>query len=112
MKLLPEGLSVLFAPAAALPALRFGLLLGLVPGAAPVVVPPIDDPVVVPLAADPPAAAPPVAEPVPLCAKAKVFVRTRAAASPMLVSFMMISLCSDKVKTGQRRDTFLFPAIK
>lgn len=77
MKLLPDGLSVLFAPAAALPALRFGLLLGRVPGTAPVVVPP-------------------------------VFVTAKAAASAMLVSFMVISLCSDKGKTGQRRDTFLY----
>jgi len=90
MKLLPDGLRLLFAPAAAPPALRFGLLLGRVPDAAPVVVPPNDDPVVVPLVVDPPAAVPPVAEPVPLCAKAKVLVRAKAAASPMLVSFMMI----------------------
>lgn len=85
MKLLPEGFRVLFAPAAAPPALRFGLVPGEIPGAVPVVVPPIGDPVVVPLVADPPAA-----EPVPLCAKAKVLVRATAAASPMLVSFMMI----------------------
>jgi hypothetical protein len=97
MKLLPDGFKVLFAPAAAPPALRFGLPPGEVPSPVPVVVRPIDDPVVAPLGADPPAA-----EPLPLCAKAKVLVwakvRAKAAASPMLVSFMMISLCSDNVK--------------
>jgi hypothetical protein len=85
MKLLPDGFSVLFAPAAAPPALR----LGLPPGEVPVVVPPMEDPVVTPLVADPPVV-PPAAEPVPVCAKAKVLVRAKAAASPMLVSFMMV----------------------
>jgi hypothetical protein len=98
MKLLPDGFRVLFAPAAAPPALRFGLLPDEVPIPVPVVVPPTDDPVVVPLVADPPAAVPPAAEPVPLCAKAKVLVRAKirakvgakAVASPMRVSFIMI----------------------
>jgi hypothetical protein len=90
MKLLPDGFSALFAPAAAPPAFIFGLLPGRVPGAVPVVVPPMDDPVVTPLVPDP--AVPPAAEPVPVCAKAKVLVRAIAAASPMLVSFMMIFL--------------------
>jgi hypothetical protein len=52
---------------------------------------PGDAPVVVPLMADPPAAAPP-AEPVPLCARAKLPESATAAASAMLVSFMMIFL--------------------
>ena len=91
MKLLPDGFSALFAPAAAPPALRFGLLPGRVPDALPVV-PPIDDPVVVPLVAEPPTEVPPVAEPVAVCAKAlgRAEESARAAASPMLVSFMMI----------------------
>ena len=105
MKLFPDGFRALFAPAAALPALRFGLLPGRLPGAAPVVVPPVDDPVVALPVADPLAAAP-AAVPVPLCAKAKVLVRANAAANPMLLSFMMFSLCSDGTKTGQCGDTF------
>lgn len=86
MKLLPDGFRILFAPAAAPPALRLGLL----PDTAPGAVPPMEDPVVTPLVADPPAAVPPVAEPVPVCANAQVLVSAKAAASPMLVSFMMI----------------------
>ena len=86
MKLFPDGFRLLFAPAAAPPALKFGL----VPGEAPVVVPFIDDPVVVPLAAVPPVAELAPAEPLPLCAKARVLESASATASPMLLSFMMI----------------------
>ena len=79
---MPDGFKPLFAPAAALPALVFMPV--------PVEVP-REAPVVVPLVADPPAAAPP-AEPVPLWAKATVLESASAAASPMLVNFMMIFL--------------------
>jgi hypothetical protein len=88
MKLLPDGFRMLLAPAAPPPALRLGLALGEVP--ADPVVPPIEDPVVTPLVADPPAA-----EPVPVCAKATLLVTAKAAANPILTSFMMIFLCSD-----------------
>ena len=91
MRLFPDGFKPLFAPAAALPALVFGLMPVEVPDAAPVVVPPMDDPVVVPLVADPAAAELP-ADPLPLCANATVPESASAAASPMLVSFMMIFL--------------------
>jgi len=91
MRLFPDGFKPLFAPAAALPALVFGLMPVEVPDAVPVVVPPTDDPVVVPLVADPAAAELP-AEPLPLCANATVLESASAAASPMLVSFMMIFL--------------------
>ena len=91
IRLLPDGFKLLFAPAAALPALLFMPVPVEVPGEAPVVVPFTDDPVVVPPVADPPAAGPP-AEPVPLCAKATVLERASAAASPMLVNFMMVFL--------------------
>ena len=91
MKLLPEGLRALFAPAVLLPALKFGLVLpetpapGLVP-LMPVVVP-LD---VVPVDAVPLAAVPPVE--VPLCAKAHAFVNTSAAANPSVVIFIVVSL--------------------
>jgi hypothetical protein len=90
MKLFPDGFRLLFAPAAAPPAVKFGLVPGEVPGEAPVVVPFIDDPVVVPLAAVPPVAEFAPAEPLPLCAKARVLESASATASPMLLSFMMI----------------------
>ncbi len=89
-RLLPDGFRPLLAPAAALPAL-IPVPVD-VPGEAPVFVPLTDDPVVVPPVADPPAAAPPAAPP-PLCAKAKPLVNASAAASPMLVSFMVVFLC-------------------
>ena len=50
----PDGLSPLFAPAAALPALLDIPVLGFVPIALPDVVPVAGDPVVVPLVAAPP----------------------------------------------------------
>jgi hypothetical protein len=79
---------VLFAPAAALPALVFGLLLV----EEPVVAPFIEDPVVVPLAAGPPAAELPAAVPLPLCANAIVVDIASAVASPRVESFMRLSL--------------------
>lgn len=90
MKLLPEGLSVLFAPAALLPALR----LGLPETPAPWVVPLM--PVVVPLDVVPLGA--PVE--VPLCAKAHAFVNTSAAANPSVVIFIVVSLVG---LTGDKR---------
>lgn len=92
MKLFPDGFRLLFAPAAAPPALKFGFVPDEVPGAAPVVVPFIDDPVVVPLVAVPPVAEPPPAEPAPLCAKATVLEIASATTSPMLLIFMLIFL--------------------
>jgi hypothetical protein len=79
---------VLFAPAAALPALVFGLLLV----EEPVVAPFIDGPVVVPLAAGPPAAELPPAVPLPLCANAIVVDIASAVASPIVESLMRLSL--------------------
>jgi hypothetical protein len=67
ISVLPDGFSLLFAPAAALPALLD--MPELVPVALPVVVPVEGDPVAVPLAAAPPVAEPP-AEPAPDCASA------------------------------------------
>jgi hypothetical protein len=80
MPLLPDGFSVLFAPAAALPAPVLGV------PAAPVV------PLVVPVVGDPAAGAPvepAPGEPVPLCASANVLVSVSAAANAMLVSLMV-----------------------
>jgi len=78
IRLFPEGFEPLFAPAAALPALVFGLLVVELP----VVVPFADDPVVVPLAACPPAPELPPAEPLPLCASANVLESASATAKP------------------------------
>jgi len=86
MKLLPEGLAALFAPAALLPALRLGLGLVLPETPAPGVVPLM--PVVVPLDVVP--LVPPVE--VLLCAKAHAFVNTSAAANPNVVIFIVVSL--------------------
>ena len=88
IRLLPDGFTALFAPAVALPALLFRLVPADPPSEVPAVVPVVADPVVVPLVADPPAAAPP-ADPLPLWAKATVLESASAAASPMLVNFMM-----------------------
>jgi hypothetical protein len=85
MRLLPDGLYWLLAPAAALPALLFAPpVVG-----PPVVVPLVDEPVVVPLAADPPALELPPAEPLPLCANANVLVSASAAANPIVTSLMV-----------------------
>jgi hypothetical protein len=90
IRLLPDGFKLLFAPPLALPAPVVIPLFRpppvVVPGEVPMVVPFMDEPVVVP-----PAAAPP-AEPVPVWAKATPLERASRAASPMLVSFMMIFL--------------------
>jgi hypothetical protein len=89
MRLLPDGLYWLFAPAAALPALLF------TPPVVelPVVVPLVDEPVVVPLVADPPALklppAEPPAEPLPLWANANVLASASAAANPIVTSLMV-----------------------
>jgi len=85
IKLLPEGLRVLFAPAAALPA-----LVGGPPVALPVVDDPVDGlPVLTPPAAGPALPAEPPAPPVPpACAKAKPVESAIAAASANI--FFMI----------------------
>jgi hypothetical protein len=83
---LPEGLAVLF-----------GLVTAPVPEL-PVVVPFTEEPVVVPLAAEPPAAELPPAEPPedpPLCASANVLESAKAAASAIVVSFIVVSLSGD-----------------
>ena len=84
MRLLPDGLYWLLAPAAALPALLFAPLVEL-----PVVVLFVDEPVVVPLAADPPALELPPAEPPPLWANANVLASASAAANPIVTSLMV-----------------------
>ena len=85
IRLLPDGFRLLFAPPVALPAPGVIPLFRpppvVVPGEVLMVVPFTDEPVVVP----------PV-EPVPVWAKATPFERASRAASPMLVSFMMIFL--------------------
>jgi hypothetical protein len=93
-------LTVLLAPAAALPALLPRLLVALpvVPIDDPVV-PPIDDPVVVPVA--PGLAAVPPAEPAPLCASANVLVSANTPAKPIVANFMIIVLRL-LATTGQR----------
>jgi hypothetical protein len=81
---LPDGLWVLF-----------GLMTGAVvvdPAVLPVVVPLVDGPVMVPLAADPPAAELPPVEPLPLCASARLLESANAAASAIVVSFIVVSL--------------------
>jgi hypothetical protein len=77
MKLLPEGLRALLAPAVALPALV------LPPPAAPLM------PVVVPLVVDPVAEAPPV-EPL-LCAKAVLLAKASAADNPNVANLIDLS---------------------
>jgi hypothetical protein len=77
IKLLPEGLRALLAPAVALPALAEPA------PAAPLM------PVVVPLVVDPVAEAPP-AEPL-LCAKAAVLANMSAAAKPIVANLIDVS---------------------
>jgi hypothetical protein len=95
MKLLPEGLRALLAPAVLLPALVLVLpdtpapgVVPLMPVVAPLDVVPLD---VVPLALVPvpPAEAPP-------CAKANAFVKTSAAANPSVAIFIVISFWTDR----------------
>jgi hypothetical protein len=98
MKLLPEGFWVLFAPAAALPALLprpLLVALPVVPIDEPVVVPPVvDDPGAVPVAPGllVPAAPGLLADPAPACASANVLVSAITAAKPIVASLMIISL--------------------
>jgi hypothetical protein len=80
IKLLPEGLRALLAPAVALPALV------LAEPAAPLM------PVVVPLVVDPVAEAPPV-EPL-LCAKAALLAKASAAAKPIVANLIDVSSSS------------------
>ena len=88
IRLFPDGFTLLFAPAAALPA----------PLPRPPFAPLVEVPVVVPAVVDlvvvPPAAGAelPAAEPVPLCASANVLASVSAAAKPMLVNLMVCFL--------------------
>jgi hypothetical protein len=93
IKLFPEGLRVLFAPAAALPAPEVG---------PPVALPVVDDPVdgltePTPPLAGPVLAAEPPAPPVPpACAKAKLVAKPVASAIAVAsanIVFMMFSSC-------------------
>jgi hypothetical protein len=79
IKLLPEGLPALLAPAVALPA----LVLAEPAPAAPLI------PVVVPLVVDPVAEAPPV-EPL-FCAKAALLANASAAAKPIVANVIDVS---------------------
>jgi hypothetical protein len=88
IKLFPDGFRLLFAPAAALPAL---LLLIPLLVELPVVVPFVEEPVVVPVAADPPAAGLPPAEP-PACANATVLLSASTAANASVQSFIVVSI--------------------
>ena len=85
---------MLFAPAVALPASLF----------MPVVEPPTELPVVVPLGlvalgADAPGEVVPPVAPVPVCAMANVLASVSAAASPMVLNFMLsfLSRCERKM---------------
>ncbi len=89
MKLLPEGLRALLAPAVALPAL---------------VLPPLAAPVVVPPVADPVAEAPPV-EPLP-CAKAALLANASAAANPTVATLI------ECISSSPRRETNCRSAIR
>jgi hypothetical protein len=107
MRVLPDGFRPLLAPAAALPA-----LLPVPPVVElPVVVPFTEEPVVVPLAPDPPAAELPPAEPLLLWANANVLVSARAAANPIVMSFMFqFPLCCFSPKDKQL-DDLPFPPV-
>ena len=83
MWVLPDGLSPLARPAAALPASFDMPLLGAVVEL-PVVVPPGEDPAVVPVAAAPPPADPPLD-----CARAKPPVTVIEAAKANVANFMI-----------------------
>ena len=85
---------MLFAPAAILPALLSKPLLVELPAELPVVVPFVVDPVVVPTELVPPV------EPVPVCATANVLMSVSAAASPIVLSFMVLFLCPCERKNG------------
>jgi hypothetical protein len=96
----PEGFTVLFAPAAILPALLSKPLLVELPAELPVVVPFVVDPVVVPLGEGPPTELVLPVEPVPVCAIANVLMSVSAAASPIVLSFMVLFLCPCERKNG------------
>jgi hypothetical protein len=113
---LPEGFWVLFAPAAALPALLPSPLLAALP------VVPIDEPVVVPPVVDDPGAVPvipgllvPAAPglladpaPAPACANANVLVSAIAAARPIVASLMSLPFVFVRPRDKRRRrETFL-----
>jgi hypothetical protein len=95
---LPEGLAVLFGYVTAPPVPEL-----------PVVVPFIEEPVVVPLAAEPPAVELPPAEPPedpPLCASANVLESAKAVASAIVLSFIVVSLCSGAQITAANYRSF------
>jgi hypothetical protein len=94
IRLFPDGFTLLFAPAAALPA------------PLPVVVAPVVDPVVVPLAAGAAGAELPPAELVPLCASANVLTSVSAAAKPIVVNFIVSFLSLVTKEKLPRRDRF------
>jgi hypothetical protein len=96
---LPDGLSPLARPAAALPAPVDMPLFG-APVELPVVVPLTDDPAVVPVAA-PPAVLPPVEVP-PDCARANPPVAVSAAANANVASFMVAPFPVAQGKRGQQ----------
>jgi hypothetical protein len=86
IRLLPDGLTVLFCPAAALPALM--PVPADPPVAVPVVVPLAGDPVVMLPAAEVPAELPPAVPPLD-CASAQVPVNASAVANPNVAIFMI-----------------------
>jgi hypothetical protein len=89
IRVLPDGFTPLFRPAAALPGpLLMPLSAGL-PVALPVVVPVVGEPIVVPVAAAPPVAELPAVPPPVDCANAQVPVKASAVASPNAASFMV-----------------------
>jgi hypothetical protein len=106
IRLFPDGFTLLFAPAAALPA----------PLPRPPFAPLVEVPVVVPAVVDlvvvPPAAGAelPAAEPVPLCASANVLASVSAAAKPMLVNLMVCFLSLVKKEKLPRPDMFRIEA--
>ena len=97
MKLLPEGLRALLAPAVALPALAEP------PAPAPLM------PVVVPLVVDPVAEAPPV-EPL-LCANAALLAKASAAAKPIVANLIDVSPRLRLSDEGQTAAPPYVPAI-
>lgn len=96
IKVLPDGFRPLLAPAVALPAPL------LIPLLVPLVVPFVEEPVVTPLVADPVAAELPPVEPLP-CANANVLVNASAAANPIVLSLMVVSvIVADRRQTAAR----------
>jgi hypothetical protein len=102
MRLLPEGLRALLAPAVALPALV------LAEPALPLEEPAPAAPVVVPLVPDPAAEAPPE-EPLP-CAKAALLASASAAANPTVVA-NLIDRSPDPSDQGQTATAPYVPAL-